>query len=307
MSSPSSLFLSQEASTYDDISMEQNLLFSDSLKDLKTLRTQLYYAAEYFEVSYTNDDHKETVANTLKDYAVRAIVNTVDHLGCASDKVNGLFDEKADEVAATELRVSCIEQKIQTCQAHNDREGISQQSLAIMTPKYHKRYSLPAGESISGSTQTLARQQSFGLDEMRKITRDTPSSFRKLCSPSPSPQRGTFLVADKRTVSPVPTPRLFRSRSMSSRPTTPNSSNTQRSTTPNPSQIQRTATLNSCNTQRLCPSEPQKSASMRLFNEKEGQKGVDQYPSISKRLLKALLTRNKSKNDPMMYSYLDEY
>lgn len=56
-----------------------------------------------------------------------------------------------------------------------------------------------------------------------------------------------------------------------------------------------------------CPSEPQKSASMRLFNEKEGQKGVDQYPSISKRLLKALLTRNKSKNDPMMYSYLDEY
>lgn len=46
---------------------------------------------------------------------------------------------------------------------------------------------------------------------------------------------------------------------------------------------------------------------MRLFNEKEGQKGADQYPSISKRLLKALLTRNKSKNDPMMYSYLDEY
>lgn len=29
-------------------------------QDLKTLRTQLYYAAEYFEVSYTNDDHKET-------------------------------------------------------------------------------------------------------------------------------------------------------------------------------------------------------------------------------------------------------
>lgn len=50
------------------------------------------------------------MADTLKDYAVRAIINTVDHLGCASDKVNGLLDEKVDEVTGTELRVSCIEQ-----------------------------------------------------------------------------------------------------------------------------------------------------------------------------------------------------
>lgn len=52
------------------------------------------------------------MVNTLKDYAVRAIVNTVDHLGSASYKVNGLVDEKAEEVTVTELRVSCIEQVI---------------------------------------------------------------------------------------------------------------------------------------------------------------------------------------------------
>ena len=52
------------------------------------------------------------VVNTLKDYAVKALVNTVDHLGSVSFKVNGLLDEKVDGVSGTELRVSCIEQVI---------------------------------------------------------------------------------------------------------------------------------------------------------------------------------------------------
>ena len=50
------------------------------------------------------------VVDTLKDYAIRALVNTVDHLGSVTYKVNDLLDEKVDEVSGTELRVSCIEQ-----------------------------------------------------------------------------------------------------------------------------------------------------------------------------------------------------
>ncbi|KAJ4850794.1 Protein abil3 [Turnera subulata] len=103
---------SREASNYDEISMQQSLLFSDSLKDLKNLRTQLYSAAEYFELSYTNDDQKQIVVETLKDYAIKALVNTVDHLGSVTYKVNDLLDEKVDEVSGTELRVSCIEQRV---------------------------------------------------------------------------------------------------------------------------------------------------------------------------------------------------
>ena len=55
------------------------------------------------------------------------------------------------------------------------------------------------------------------------------------------------------------------------------------------------------------PSEPRKSASMRLPAERENGKDVEQYPSKSKRLLKALLSRRKSKKDDMLYTYLDEY
>lgn len=50
------------------------------------------------------------VVETLKDYAIKALVNTVDHLGSVTYKVNDLLDEKVDEVSGTEFRVSCIEQ-----------------------------------------------------------------------------------------------------------------------------------------------------------------------------------------------------
>lgn len=50
------------------------------------------------------------VVETLKDYAIKAIVNTVDHLGSVTYKVNDLLDEKVVEVSGAELRVSCIEQ-----------------------------------------------------------------------------------------------------------------------------------------------------------------------------------------------------
>ena len=50
------------------------------------------------------------VVETLKDYAIKALVNTVDHLGSVTYKVNDLLDEKVVEVSVAELRVSCIEQ-----------------------------------------------------------------------------------------------------------------------------------------------------------------------------------------------------
>lgn len=81
-----------EAANYDEIFMQQSLIFGDSLKvwhcilislyiicylhifkgisyyhfciqDLKNLRKQLYSAAEYFEDSYTNSDEKQLWVN----------------------------------------------------------------------------------------------------------------------------------------------------------------------------------------------------------------------------------------------------
>lgn len=55
------------------------------------------------------------MVETLKDYAIKALVNTVDHLGSVTYKVNDLLEEKVDEVSGTDLRVSCIEQVSLDC------------------------------------------------------------------------------------------------------------------------------------------------------------------------------------------------
>ncbi|XP_035842044.1 uncharacterized protein LOC110938386 [Helianthus annuus] len=52
-----------------------------------------------------------------------------------------------DEAYETNLRVVCIKQKLQTCQTFSDHEGLSQQSLVIQTPKYHKQNLLPVVRS----------------------------------------------------------------------------------------------------------------------------------------------------------------
>ncbi|XP_004502669.1 protein ABIL2-like [Cicer arietinum] len=315
--------VSQEPSNFDEVYMQQSLLFDDSLKDLKNLRTQLYSAAEYFELSYTNDDHKQIVVETLKDYAIKALVNTVDHLGSVTYKVNDLLDEKVVEVSGAELRVSCIEQRMRTYQGHMDHKGRTQQSLVISTPKYHKRYILPVGETMIGANHTKSNYVGCSLDEeeewphfrnaVRATIRETPTSTtRKGLSPSPSvqPQRpGPFSFTstmpkkdlDKRSVSPYRFPLLRTGSRSSSRPTTPKTS---RPNTPKPT---RPITPNPSNAKPRYPSEPRKSASMRLSAERDNGKDAEQFPSKSKRLLKALLSRRKSKKDDTLYTYLDEY
>ncbi|XP_010541486.1 PREDICTED: protein ABIL3-like [Tarenaya hassleriana] len=309
--------VSREAPNYDELSMQQSLLFSDSLKDLKNLRTQLYSAAEYFELSYTNDEQKEIVVETLKDYAIKALVNTVDHLGSVTYKVNDFLDEKVDEVSGTELRVSCMEQRLRMCQEYMDHEGRSQQSLVINTPKFHKRYILPAGEMMAGANLSKLKYVGCSLDDeddwnqfrnsVRATIRETPPPpppVRKPATQAPSPRQpqrsATFSFSStapkqeqvKRTVSPHRFP-LLRSGSVAIRP-----SSISRPTTPSKSKPV---------SPKRYPSEPRRSASVRMGFEKEHHKETEHQPSKSKRLLKALLSRRKTKKDDSLYTYLDEY
>ncbi|KAG1335007.1 Protein ABIL3 [Cocos nucifera] len=257
--SPSFSAHQEDAPAYDEISMQQSLLFSHSLKDLKNMRSQLYSAAEYFEISYSNEDQKHIVMNTLKDYALKALVNTVDHLGSVSYKVNNLLNEKVGEVSGTEFRVSCIEQMLRTWQEYMDREGCSQHSLAIPAPKHHK-----LGETILES----------GRHALLK--------YRELDPPKESQQFRT----EKRAVSPPPSSDPFaHTISLSSRPNIADSSNIG----------------------HWYPSDTWTSSQMHLHAETNSHKETDQNSKKHRGLLKALLTRRRSRNDESLYTYLDEY
>ncbi|KAH7651666.1 ABI family protein [Dioscorea alata] len=308
---------SSSSSSYDELSIQQSLLFSDSLKELKNLKSQLYSAAEHFEYSFANDINRKKLLNMLKAYVVKALVNSVDHLGCVAYKVNDLLSEKVDEFSETELRLSCLEQRIQVCENKFKQQELVQQKLKIKAPKFNKKYILSDGKFMHESgTKTLVIYQQMNESKQikdvnatlktrsssmryRSSSRKTQSSsslqrarslspsYRKMSYISPSQRTGKVSSSDKRrAISPHPSSDvLIRSGSFSCRP------------------ISRSSSI----VRRQHPSKPQKSASMRLHGERSDCREFEQSHSKSKSLLKSLLSRHKGRNEDMLFSYLDEY
>ena len=50
------------------------------------------------------------VLDNLKDYAVRAVVNAVDHLGTVAYKLTDLFEQQASEISTFELKLARLNQ-----------------------------------------------------------------------------------------------------------------------------------------------------------------------------------------------------
>ncbi|MED6133323.1 Protein abil1 [Stylosanthes scabra] len=153
------------AMTFDEASMERSKSFVNALQELKNLRPQLYSAAEYCEKSYLNSEQKQMVLDNLKDYAVRALVNAVDHLGTVACKLTDLLDQQTLDVSTMDLRVSTVNQKLLTCQIYTDKEGLRQQQLLAIIPRHHKHYILPNSVNkkvhFSPHIQIDARQNPF--------------------------------------------------------------------------------------------------------------------------------------------------
>ncbi|XP_010261432.1 PREDICTED: protein ABIL1 isoform X2 [Nelumbo nucifera] len=166
------------AMTFDEVSMERSKSFVKALQELKNLRPQLYSAAEYCEKSYLNSEQKQMVLDNLKDYAVRALVNAVDHLGTVAYKLTDLFEQQTLEVSTMELKVSCLDQQLLTCQIYMDKEGLRQQQLLAFIPRHHKHYILPINKKVQFSPQIQAadaRQMHFQA-RSRLHTSGTPPS-----------------------------------------------------------------------------------------------------------------------------------
>ncbi|KAF9593567.1 hypothetical protein IFM89_024201 [Coptis chinensis] len=266
MTMSSSSSLSHEPFTHDELSIQQSMLFSDSLKDLKHLRSQLYSAAEFFEDSYTKDNQKQAVVDTLKDYTVRALVNTVDHLDLLTFTLLGSL---CVQLGTACMVLSVLRQSIVETASAMKTVGITRKAVLSnndkRTPTFHsqKRENSPPSPSPQGSLQPV----NFLFTDKQK-------------------------VSDKRTASPLSKFPLLRSGSFSTRH--------ELLTLVGPT------TSNSFNTRPRYPSEPRKTSSMRLHAERDNRNDMEQYPSKSKRLLKALLSR-KSKKDEAVYTFLDEY
>lgn len=294
----------EQASNHDEFFMHQTLHFSDNLRDLKNLRKQLYSAAEYFEASHGKEEQNQMVVDTLKDYVIKALVNTVDHLGSVAYKVNCFLDEKVGEISEMELQLSCGEQRIKACEKFIKQGGLYQQFLVMETPKHHKRYIFTDVETTDGMGLSRSDYQcrSFSAGEysrrfrnaIRATIKESPSYIRGRYGMMQSPQsvsrQGNFLFTtlspnnktEKRSTSPFGLS-LLRSGSALKRSISPNYS------------------------RKRYPSEPQRSASLSTHAARErASNDMEQYASKSKRLFKALLSMRTSRKDGALYKFLDE-
>ncbi|XP_020595552.1 protein ABIL1 [Phalaenopsis equestris] len=130
--------------TFDEVPMERSKSFVKALQELKNLRPQLYSAADYCEKSYLHNEQKQMVLDNLKDYAVRALVNAVDHLGTVAYKLTDLYDQQTTDLSAVDLKISCLNQCMLTCQSYMEKEGLREQQLSGRAPRHHKHYILPS-------------------------------------------------------------------------------------------------------------------------------------------------------------------
>ncbi|XP_028805068.1 protein ABIL1 [Neltuma alba] len=185
------------AMTFDEVSMERSKSFVNALQELKNLRPQLYSAAEYCEKSYFHSEQKQMVLDNLKDYAVRALVNAVDHLGTVAFKLGDLLEQQTVDVSTMDLKVSALNQELLTCGIYMDKEGLRQQQLFAIIPRHHKHYILPNSVNkkvhFSPHIQTDARQTLFQARSRPHLS-GTPASKTlswHLASETKSPLKGT--------------------------------------------------------------------------------------------------------------------
>lgn len=52
--------------------------------------------------------------DNLKDYAARALVNAIDHLGTVAYKLSDVLEQQTLEISSIDLKVTCLNQVIFT-------------------------------------------------------------------------------------------------------------------------------------------------------------------------------------------------
>ncbi|GMI99004.1 ABI-1-like 1 [Hibiscus trionum] len=184
------------AMTFDEVSLEHSKSFVKALQELKNLRPQLYSAAEYCEKSYLHSEQKQMVLDNLKEYAVQALVNAVDHLGTVAYKLSDLLEQQTSEVSTMELKASCLNQQLLTCHTYTSKQCLKQHQLLAFIPRHHKHYIIPnsVNKKVHFSPHVRAdyRQNYFHASPLQPSDSPEPKPFSWYLSSGTNPtSKGT--------------------------------------------------------------------------------------------------------------------
>ncbi|RXH74528.1 hypothetical protein DVH24_029249 [Malus domestica] len=137
--------------------------FHNSLQELRDLRSQLHYAADYCESTFLNTKEKKVVMENTKEYICRAVVTVVDHLGFVSANINGIVSE-ANAFSEAEIRIDCLKQRMFLCEQYSHKFALPRVRWREIIPRHNARFL---------SARYCAFKRNFEFDEF-DLCRDIP-------------------------------------------------------------------------------------------------------------------------------------
>ncbi|KAG6662240.1 hypothetical protein I3843_03G212900 [Carya illinoinensis] len=172
-SSSSSSFKSLE----DDPKPEDIIRFEKSLQELRALRAQLHYAADYSETTFLNAKEKKMVMENTKEYICRSVVTVVDHLGTVSADLNCRISQ-TNAFSDAELRINCLKQRLLVCEQYAHKLALSRLRWSESMRRYHRRYlSMPittVEKACEGSRDTDDQTDGKIIDQHELERKDVP-------------------------------------------------------------------------------------------------------------------------------------
>ncbi|XP_043705091.1 probable protein ABIL5 [Telopea speciosissima] len=136
--------------------------FKKSLQELKDLRSQLHYAADYCERSFLKPNAKKLGMENTKEYICRAVVTVVDHLGSVSTNLEFRLS-KSNVVPEVELRIDCLKQRLLACEKYAHKVALTKVCYRADFPRHHSHYiapSLPNLEKSNDESRIMANHGS---------------------------------------------------------------------------------------------------------------------------------------------------
>ncbi|XVF49174.1 hypothetical protein PTKIN_Ptkin03bG0247200 [Pterospermum kingtungense] len=127
--------------------------FDKSLQELRDLRSQLHYAADYCETTFLKSEEKRVVVDNTKDYICKAVVTFVDHLGNVSANLNHCIS-KTNAFSEAELRISSLKQRLLLCEQFAHKLALNRVQWNPNLPRHHRRYlSAPTMAAVEKSNE----------------------------------------------------------------------------------------------------------------------------------------------------------
>ncbi|KDP33690.1 hypothetical protein JCGZ_07261 [Jatropha curcas] len=118
---------------------ENVMRFDKSLQELRDLRSQLHYAADYCEATFLNSKEKKMVLENTKEYLCLSVIAVVDHLGCVAANLNQIIDKK-NEFSEAEIRIDSLKQRLLSCEQFSNKIALTRVRWNANLPKFHRRY-----------------------------------------------------------------------------------------------------------------------------------------------------------------------